>query len=139
MFPIVSNISDRALCENSLGNIQLLRKTLRGDRRGNKRVYENQGGTRGYKLFRYVNVIWKNDVQDNVQDWNKFLFTNLSNIFSQDHLRVTAAQPLKQVYHLLISGIWEVNKIHLTLVMDLRKWIKKELSHCELVRPLLVS
>ena len=47
VFPIISNISDRALSENSLGNIQALRKALGGDRRGNKGVYENDRGTRG--------------------------------------------------------------------------------------------
>ena len=31
-----------------------------------------------------------------------FLFTNLSNIFLQDHFRLTAAKPLKQFYHSLI-------------------------------------
>ena len=34
-----------------------------------------------------------------------FLFTNLSNIFLQEHFRVTAAKPLKQLYDRLILEI----------------------------------
>ena len=43
----------------------------------------------------------------NVEDWRNrmFLFMNLSNIFLQEHLIVTAAKPLKQFYYHLVLGI----------------------------------
>ena len=34
-----------------------------------------------------------------------FLFPDLSNIFLQEHLQVTATKSLKQLYHLLVLGI----------------------------------
>ena len=53
-----------------------------------------------------------------------FLFTNFSNIFFQEHSQVTAAEPLKQLYHPII------------LARD-REWKNEKivfLSHSELVR-----
>ena len=48
-----------------------------------------------------------------------------SNISLQEHFRVTAAKPLKQLYYPLIWGTKKVNKTHLILAGDLRKLIKK--------------
>ena len=36
-----------------------------------------------------------------------FLFTKLSNIFLKENFWVTADEPLKQLYHPLILGIYE--------------------------------
>ena len=35
------------------------------------------------------------------------LHANLSNIFLQEHIQVTPANPLKQLYHPVILGVYE--------------------------------
>ena len=61
------------------------------------------------KLYCYVTVIKKLLSVNNVEDWKirMIWFTNFSNIFLQEHFRVTAVKPLKQLYYPLFLGISE--------------------------------
>ena len=79
-----------------IGNVQPLRNTLK-ELILLWTVKWMEG--RGYKLYCYVTVIKKLLTSLNNVDWKirMFLFTNFSNNVLQEHFRVAAAKPLKQL------------------------------------------
>ena len=77
--------SERSTTRNAVKELVLLRTVMEKWRE------------RVYKLYCSVTVIKRK--------FRMFSFTNLSNIFSQKHFRVTAVVPLKQLYQPLILRV----------------------------------